>query len=277
MRLANVNNERSAPSPGLVGACPACGGPVIARCGSQRVHHWAHRSERYCDRWWEPETEWHRNWKLLFPDDWQEVVLHDERTEEKHIADVRTSQGLTIEFQHSHLRPQERAAREEFYGDMVWLVDGRRLRRDLPRFKSGFASLRPLGGNTRVCVHPHPEELFPSAWLVGKVPVYFDFGGGVCAGPIQPIERWLWCLLPQRGRSPAIVIRLTREEFVMAACEGAELLLGQPILAEADQWLVRQRNAAEQNMPQLPALKRGAYRSVTGYKRRLPIRRRRVF
>jgi competence protein CoiA len=69
----------------------------------------AHRGERFYDLWWEHETEWHRTWKSKFPDDWQEVVIRQDALGEKHIADVHTSHGLTIEFQHSHLRPEERS------------------------------------------------------------------------------------------------------------------------------------------------------------------------
>jgi competence protein CoiA len=49
---------------------------MIARCGSQRIHHWAHKNKsEQCDHWWENETEWHRNWKASFPVDWQEITL----------------------------------------------------------------------------------------------------------------------------------------------------------------------------------------------------------
>ena len=216
MRLAIVNNERSAPSPGLAGFCPACGKPLIPRCGSQRVHHWAHRSERACDHWWEPETGWHRSWKLQFPEDWQEIVLHA-ATGERHIADVRTAQGLTIEFQHSHLKPEERTAREDFYGEMVWVVDGLRLRRDLPRFREGARDLRNLKAG-RVYLHRFPDQLFPSSWTKRNAPVFIDFSGG--AAPVQslaPVERSLWCLLPQRDATWGVVLRFSRDEFVLAA------------------------------------------------------------
>src|SRR4030095_12105852 len=109
---------------------------MIANCGEVRVWHWAHRGKRTCDRWWEPETEWHRAWKDNFPRDWQEHIHHDP-SGEKHIAAVRTGPGLIIEFQHSHLDPQERAARERFYGNMAWVVDGTRLKKDYPRFLKG--------------------------------------------------------------------------------------------------------------------------------------------
>lgn len=239
MRLANVNNRRSAPSPGITGSCPAWGSAVIPKCGNQRVHHWAHRGEKVCDHWWEPETEWHRTWKLNFPEDWQEAILHDDRTGEKHIADVRTAQGLTIEFQHSHLRPEEREARENFYGDIVWVVDGLRLRRDLPRFKEGVHDLRPVVSKG-VFVHQRPDELFPRAWLLSNAPVFFDFGSGSPADPQAPFGHSLCCLLPQRGRPYAIVLK-SRQDFIRVARERSKLLLGQSILMEVDERIVGER------------------------------------
>lgn len=240
MRLAIVNNERSTPSPGVTGSCPACGSPVIAKCGNQRVHHWAHRGERACDHWWEPETEWHRNWKLNFPDEWQEVVMTDRKTGERHIADVRTAQELTLEFQHSHLRPEEHEARENFYGDMVWVVDGRRLRRDLPRFKEGARDLRPVVSKG-VFVHQHPNELFPHAWLACKAPVFFDFGSASPADPQAPFAHSLCCLLPQYARPYAVVLKFSRQDFIRVAHEQSKLLLGQSILTKVDEWIAAER------------------------------------
>jgi len=56
-----------------------------------------------CDNWWENETQWHRDWKNHFPVEWQEVVQIAEDGE-KHIADVKTSEGWVVEFQHSYLK-----------------------------------------------------------------------------------------------------------------------------------------------------------------------------
>src|SRR5262249_8392173 len=100
MLWANIDGARSAPSRGSRAECPVCSHSVIAKCGTQRVHHWAHLGQRACDQWWEPETEWHRAWKLKFPDTWHECVMHDDAGE-KHIADVRTPGGVVVEFQHS--------------------------------------------------------------------------------------------------------------------------------------------------------------------------------
>lgn len=138
-----IEGERTSPSPGLNGSCPVCGSAVLAKCGTQRVHHWAHWGKLVCDRWWEAETEWHRNWKDKFPLSRQEVIRFD-ISGEKHIADVHTDLGLTNEFQHSRLNPRERAAREKFHANMIWVVNGARLAGDLPRFIEGRSSFMPI-------------------------------------------------------------------------------------------------------------------------------------
>lgn len=53
-----------------------------------------------------------------------------DKTHEKHIADIRTNSGLVIEFQHSRIDPQEQVKREIGYGNMIWVVDGARLKKD---------------------------------------------------------------------------------------------------------------------------------------------------
>lgn len=136
------------------------GSPVGARRAAARSSRSAGRSAFY-DHWWEPETECHRQWKLRFPDPWQENIYHDPNGE-KHIADIRTMEGLIIEFQHSHICPDERATRERFYGAMIWVVNGRRMQRDLPRFQVGACDLRRVAVNG-VYLHRFPNELFPTS------------------------------------------------------------------------------------------------------------------
>jgi competence protein CoiA len=129
---------------------------------------------RDCDTWAEKETDWHRAWKNNFPAECQEFIRHDGQSGEKHIADVRTPHGLVIEFQHSHLDPLERAARERFYGNMVWVVDGTRLQRDYPRFNRGKDDLRRTNIQGQFLL-AFPDDCFPAMWLDSSVPVIFDF------------------------------------------------------------------------------------------------------
>ncbi len=115
MQYALVDGKRTEPAPGLKGICQECLQPVIAKCGNQRIHHWAHKSKDGCNCWIEKEKLWHRRWKECFPEDWREVGHIDEITKERHIADVKTAGGMVIEFQHSHIDPKERQSREDFY------------------------------------------------------------------------------------------------------------------------------------------------------------------
>ena len=223
MRYALVNNERHEARPRLTGLCPGCGQPTISKCGNQRIHHWAHRGVRTCDSWWEPETPWHRNWKGQFPHAWQEVIQHA-ATGERHIADVRTEHRLVLEFQHSHLRLEERAAREKFYGNMIWIVDGTRLKRDLPRFSEGYRSLRRSPWQ-RVYATPFPEECFPNGWLECRAPVFFDFAGTEPLARDTPVERrYLWGLLPGRAHGHAVVVAFERQTLVHAAHQRPQIV-----------------------------------------------------
>jgi competence protein CoiA len=123
MQFAIVNNDRVEAFSGGRGLCPVCGSETIAKCGPRIMHHWAHYRPKDCDPWWENETQWHRDWKNLFPMECREVshIAHDG---EIHRADIKTSTGIVIEIQHSSMTDAERISREEFYGNLVWVVDG---------------------------------------------------------------------------------------------------------------------------------------------------------
>ena len=121
VRFSLVDGVRAEARPKPTGRCPCCGGLVIAKCGQFRVWHWSHKAKAECDSWAEAETEWHRSWKERFPVGWQEVVCTDASTGEKHVADVQTPDGLTIELQHSYIRQEELRTRQEFYGRLIWI------------------------------------------------------------------------------------------------------------------------------------------------------------
>ncbi|PWV55568.1 competence protein CoiA [Chitinophaga sp. S165] len=213
MRFAYVNSNLVESEPGLQGLCPGCGQPVIARCGTERISHWAHRQAKRCDSWWEPETEWHRTWKSNYPLAWQEKFLPDPNTGEKHMADIYASDGLIIEFQHSHIKPEERVARERFYRTMVWVVDGTRLERDYPRFLKGKSAFKKKS-KPRVFISEFPDECFPSAWLKSSVPVIFDFKG-IQFGeqPENELDN-LYCLFPNKDILDSLVVELPRRAFI---------------------------------------------------------------
>ena len=221
MRFALINDERVESSPRQKGSCPGCVAPVTAKCGTQRIWHWAHDNKKCCDNWWKPETEWHRAWKDKFPRECQESHHHDELSGERHIADVKTKSGLVIEFQHSHLNPEERIARESFYKNMVWVVDGMRLKRDYLRFLKGQVDFRSIPGN-RFFYCLFPEEYFPVGWLESSVPVIFDFQSVPLDDPQNTRVKGLWCLLPGRMGSRAVVFEISSQEFIARACSPNE-------------------------------------------------------
>lgn len=127
MQYALVEGDRRQAFAGTRGKCPICGALVIGKCGPRIRHHWAHAGRRHCDPWWENETDWHREWKNLFPEDCREIC-HRAPDGEIHRADIRTPTGIIIEVQHSAMTDQERQSREAFYGNLVWVIDGKGFR-----------------------------------------------------------------------------------------------------------------------------------------------------
>ncbi|WP_146049951.1 competence protein CoiA family protein [Roseovarius confluentis] len=217
MLTALIEGIRSRPIPGAVGHCPFCNSEMIPRCGEIRVHHWAHKSKVDCDPWWEPETDWHRNWKNEFPLGWQERVFEDHDTGERHIADVYTLAGLTLEVQHSHLDPKERRAREAFYKNMLWVVDGSRLKGNRSKILGWRGALTEIfhgGQRTNLFLTSEANELFPSDWLESSVPICFDYMGPNAETSSAPTR--LFLLYPGSVRGRRLVEPLTRDELLRA-------------------------------------------------------------
>ena len=119
MRYAIVDGERAEPTPKARGTCELCESPVYAKCGSVVVWHWAHVSLRDCDPWFEGITQWHLDWQNLVPLERREVKMG------RHRADMVTSAGTVVEIQHSYLPEDAIRAREEHYGNMIWIFDAR--------------------------------------------------------------------------------------------------------------------------------------------------------
>src|SRR6187551_3463787 len=124
MIYAYVDGEKCAPTPGAKGLCPGCSAVVLAKCGRINAWHWSHTA-RDCDPWYEPESIWHWKWKDRWAREQQEVVMGPHR------ADVQTHTGLVIEFQASPISPQEIEERENFYGKMIWVLNGEDFKRRL--------------------------------------------------------------------------------------------------------------------------------------------------
>lgn len=113
--------NKSLATPSAMGVCSFCGDDMIAKCGKINIWHWAHKNLDICDSWSDGETEWHLEWKKLFPKEWAEINISHNKV--KHRADIQLPNKKVIEFQHSPLSVDEIHAREYFYGDMVWIFD----------------------------------------------------------------------------------------------------------------------------------------------------------
>jgi hypothetical protein len=192
MKFALYGGKKVEAEATLKGAlCPVCDAEVIAKCGDKNIHHWAHKSNKECPHWWENETKWHRDWKNQFPEDWQEVI-HISETGEKHIADIKTPNGLVVEFQHSYIKPEEILARNNFYKNIIWIVDGKRRPTDEKKFEEalewrGWDSSRLL-----------------KDWTIFPKPVFFDFG--------KPL---LW------GVSDGFPIKFEKKDFIISVKNGS--------------------------------------------------------
>lgn len=156
MLYALVDSRKVLACPGAHGTCAHCGGDMVAKCGTIKAWHWAH-CQLDCDPWHEGETAWHLGWKARFPAAWVEVSCG------AHRADIRTP-SYVIELQHSSLAPDDIRAREDFYRNMIWVLDA-----------SPFMSRLNFTDRGEYCrfqwLHARP------IWRdVAQKPLVFDFG-----------------------------------------------------------------------------------------------------
>ena len=154
------------------GICPCCDSETIAKCGTYKIGHWAHKAKIQCDPWLKKETPWHLQWKDYFPKECQEVVHKNVITGEKHIADVKTKQGRVLEFQNSPISLEEKTSREVFYPKMVWIVNAIKFRKNLilkerlnDRSNGDFERYQFTWRRSKA------KQL----WLCANMPVCFDF------------------------------------------------------------------------------------------------------
>lgn len=175
MKFSLVNGVRSEAYPKLKGKCPACGNETISKCGDIVIHHWAHQNSKECDRWWENETKWHRDWKNLYPQDWQEVT-HFGLSGEIHRADVTNSYGWVLEFQHSSLSQIEVKERSDFYKKIIWVVDGLKIKNTLEQFEKCLVQGNYFSRNPSTCFLDRFIPSIVRRWLEVDELVLIDVG-----------------------------------------------------------------------------------------------------
>ena len=247
MKFALYGGKRVEAEANLKGAvCQVCRAEVIAKCGDIKIHHWSHKSKKKCDHWWENETQWHRDWKNQFPDDWQEIE-HTSKTGEKHRADIKTPKGLVVEFQHSPIDKDELSTRNTFYENIVWVVDGTRRKYDERNFEEAIEFSKELKrmdlGNSSLLIE----------WSGIQKPVFFDFG--------KPL---LWAI------SDGWIIDFEKDDFIEGVKMGGDGKTLLHLLKEKVKNLYEERKSIE-------ALERKRGRSLFGMGNRVTKRYKRKF
>lgn len=195
MLYAIVNSEKVEASPKTLGKCPLCERSVFSKCGEINVWHWAHRRDESCDSWYEPETEWHKNWKLAFGKDNCEIVISKEGV--RHIADIQTVGKVVIELQNSPIQKPMIRRREHFYGErMLWVVNGLYFKHNFRILSSDIDDDAPfypqhnyvqtqhsaVDRNTGELVPPPKREFMfvwswpRKSWMDVRRPLFIDFG-----------------------------------------------------------------------------------------------------
>jgi hypothetical protein len=217
MKYALVGDVKSAPRPKTCGICIHCGGEMISKCGKVMIWHWAHKTTDMCDPWWENESDWHRSWKDHFPESQKEVTHVDLATGERHIADIKNLFGLVIEFQHSTMSEAERLSREDFYQDMIWVVDGTRGSSDSGYFRMGTAG--PIRKNPLLYqIEWWGRSRLLHFWGASSKRVYLDFGN---EGPWINV---IWRLVSfDPNNAKGIVAPVIKKWFIEDCISGREI------------------------------------------------------
>lgn len=186
MIWAIQNNQRVTATPNQKAICPICKAEVTSKCGSIKVWHWSHITAEDCDSWSEGETGWHIGWKNEFSKEHQEVIIG------KHRADIKTQSGKVIELQNSPISAEDIQIREEYYNNMIWVLNGYSL-------WQGFEE-RPKNNNLITFRWKHPAK----SWWNAKKPIYLDLGNHII------LIKKIYPNLPCGGYG----VSISREEFL---------------------------------------------------------------
>jgi competence protein CoiA len=159
MIWANKKDIRIQATPKDKAICPLCKEEVIAKCGEIKIWHWSHKSNFECDLFGEPETEWHFNWKQMFPKERQEITIQTNQGLENHRADIKTKDGTIIELQNSPLSQIQITEREDAYDNLIWILNGKTIGKNIEFFKQRYK-----------------WRWFPPSWAYVMNVVYIDKG-----------------------------------------------------------------------------------------------------
>lgn len=103
MLLAKIDDTLIEAHPNMRASCPHCNDDVIAKCGTVKIWHWAHKNNE-CVYKTEPETEWHLQWKTWAKEHGFKIEIRSNN----HIFDAFNPVTKTVfEFQHSPISQEE--------------------------------------------------------------------------------------------------------------------------------------------------------------------------
>ncbi len=230
MKYALVDGIKSEASHGIHHerkcVCLECGAEVVAKCGERglREKHWAHKTNEDC--WYSKKemTEWHRRWQAQFDEKCREVPVVNMELNKKHVADVKTEDGLVIEFQHSPISAEERNEREAHYtknNHMIWVVDGNCRKYRFSRLLKNLHNFNQIRGfEIPTFEIANTQDVFPRDWMGGLVPIVFDYKV-YSDEPIDEQERIvrnaLFVLYPQQINGMSYALHLPHDIFVNLA------------------------------------------------------------
>lgn len=256
MKFALVDEKKVEAKKGVKGFCQVCGSEMIPKICEKKADHWAHKSKKNCDHWWENEKEWHRSWKNEFPEDWQEIV-HFDQAGEKHVADVKTNTGLVVEFQHSYLNPEERRSRNDFYKNIIWLVDGTRRPTDIQQFETVLKESSCILEKPMTRRVSFPEECrLISEWADLGSFVFFDFNKDG-----QNQQDVLWFVLPSIILGEVYISWMPKSDLVRLINKGQfETFYEQGFLPHREK-IIKLRQMSDRNQSQV------RLRGVSGVKK----------
>lgn len=203
MLFATLNGNKIEAVPQTKALCPLCERPVFSKCGEVNVWHWAHLKGESCDSWYEPETEWHKNWKSIFGKDNSEIVIKKDGI--KHIADILTNENVVIELQNSPIQKPIIRRREIFYEDrMLWIING-------IHFKDNFHTSRGnyVFHSSGLREYIQKDYSFywdwaRKSWNEVQRPVFIDFG-----------DDFLFWVKEGMGSKRGRGVNVSKEQFVM--------------------------------------------------------------
>ena len=177
-------------------------------------------------------------WKDCFSKEFQEVIHIDDTTKEMHIADVKTGTGTVVEVQHSRISDAELRSREDFYGNMIWIVDAR----DTHGWFSLGTSFDPVGHDP-LCYHFEwwSRGTLVRRWSEATKPVFFDtlFRSKYTEDiKLGSDNHTLWRLLEFDTKTNRGIIAPVRADWIIeAALDGDDM----PLMGCEEQELWRHR------------------------------------